>query len=71
MEFRTGDKVKFLNQTGGGIISKIISPSMVKVAIEDGFEISCPQLGAQKQVCGGGRYKQGIGFAIGFDRLEL
>ncbi len=39
MEFRTGDKVKFLNQTGGGIISKIISPSMVKVAIEDGFEI--------------------------------
>lgn len=39
--------------------------------IEDGFEISCPELGAQKQVCGGGAYKQGIGFAIGFDRLEL
>lgn len=38
---------------------------------EDGFEISCPVLGAQKQVCGGGRYKQGIGFAIGFDRLAL
>jgi histidyl-tRNA synthetase len=36
-----------------------------------GFEISCSQLGAQKQVCGGGAYKQGIGFAIGFDRLML
>ena len=39
--------------------------------VEDGFEISCPQLGAQKQVCGGGRYEHGIGFAIGFDRLML
>ncbi len=39
--------------------------------IEDGFEISCPALGAQKQVCGGGAYAQGIGFAIGFDRLML
>lgn len=36
-----------------------------------GFEISCNQLGAQKQICGGGAYKQGIGFAIGFDRLIL
>ena len=39
--------------------------------VEEGFEISCEQLGAQKQVCGGGAYKQGIGFAIGFDRLML
>ncbi|MCO7223295.1 ATP phosphoribosyltransferase regulatory subunit [Pleionea sp. CnH1-48] len=38
---------------------------------EDGFEISSSQLGAQKQVVGGGRYCQGIGFAIGFDRLML
>lgn len=38
---------------------------------EDGFEISFPKLGAQKQVVGGGAYKQGIGFAIGFDRLML
>lgn len=36
-----------------------------------GFEITCPQLGANKQICGGGAYKQGIGFAIGFDRLML
>lgn len=38
---------------------------------EDGFEISCPALGAQKQVCGGGSYQQGCGFAIGVDRLTL
>ena len=39
--------------------------------VEDGFEISVEKLGAQEQVCGGGAYKQGIGFAIGFDRLML
>lgn len=37
----------------------------------DGFEIAVPTLGAQKQVVGGGTYRQGIGFAIGFDRLML
>ena len=35
--------------------------------IEDGFEISVPKLGDQKQVLGGGIYNQGIGF----DRLML
>jgi len=39
--------------------------------VENGFEISCEELGAQKQVVGGGAYKQGIGFAVGFDRLAL
>lgn len=38
---------------------------------EDGFEITCPDLGAQKQVCGGGAYAEGVGFAIGIDRLAL
>jgi histidyl-tRNA synthetase len=38
---------------------------------QEGFEISVPALGAQKQVLGGGAYKQGIGFALGFDRLML
>jgi histidyl-tRNA synthetase len=38
---------------------------------EDGFEVLCPTLGAQKQVLGGGRYAEGIGFAIGLDRLVL
>lgn len=39
MKFNIGDKVKFLNTKGGGIVSKIISTSMVNVMIEDGFEI--------------------------------
>lgn len=38
---------------------------------EDGFEISIPSLGAQKQVLGGGAYKEGVGFAFGIDRLIL
>lgn len=36
---------------------------------ERGFEISCGILGSSKQVCGGGAYEGGIGFAIGIDRL--
>jgi len=39
MKFNIGDKVKFLNTKGGGIVSKIISPTLVYVMIEDGFEI--------------------------------
>jgi hypothetical protein len=39
MKFKVGDKVKFLNESGGGVVSRIISPGMVSVAIEDGFEI--------------------------------
>ena len=34
-----------------------------------GFEIVCEQLGSSKQVCGGGEYDGGVGFAIGRDRL--
>lgn len=39
--------------------------------VEDGFEASVDYLGAQKQVAGGGRYAEGIGWAIGVDRLML
>ncbi|MBI9033728.1 MAG: DUF2027 domain-containing protein [Bacteroidales bacterium] len=39
MKYKVGDKVKFLNESGGGIVSKIISSTMVNVAIEDGFDI--------------------------------
>lgn len=38
---------------------------------EDGFEVECPSLGAQKQVAGGGRYREGVGWAIGLERLLL
>ncbi|MDK2126421.1 ATP phosphoribosyltransferase regulatory subunit [Chitinimonas sp. DQS-5] len=37
----------------------------------NGFEFSCPQLGAQKQVVGGGAYAEGAGFGIGLERLAL
>ncbi len=36
-----------------------------------GFEISYEGLGAQKQICGGGHYDGGAGFAIGIDRVML
>lgn len=37
--FRQGDRVKFLNEKGGGVVVKMIDTRMVLVAIEDGFEI--------------------------------
>ena len=39
MKIKAGDKVKFLNDTGGGIVSEIIDDRMVNVRIEDGFDI--------------------------------
>ncbi len=39
--------------------------------VEDGFEAEVESLGAQKQVAGGGRYAEGIGWAIGVDRMML
>jgi len=39
--------------------------------VDDGFEVECEKLGAQKQIAGGGRYNEGIGWAIGVDRLIL
>jgi hypothetical protein len=39
MNFKPGDQVKFLNAKGGGTVTRIISPGIVGVAIEDGFEI--------------------------------
>lgn len=42
MKFKVGDKVKFLNETGGGVISRIVSGNLVYVATEDGFELPTP-----------------------------
>jgi histidyl-tRNA synthetase len=39
--------------------------------VEDGFEVERGRLGAQKQVAGGGRYTEGVGWAIGLERLLL
>lgn len=39
--------------------------------VEDGFEVECDNLGSQKQIAGGGTYKEGVGFAIGLERWIL
>ncbi len=39
MALKTGDKVKFLNESGGGYVTRILSSSMVEVSVEDGFNI--------------------------------
>jgi histidyl-tRNA synthetase len=36
-----------------------------------GFEITCEELGSSKQVCGGGIYTNGVGSAVGVDRILL
>ncbi|WP_046166490.1 ATP phosphoribosyltransferase regulatory subunit [Chromobacterium vaccinii] len=37
----------------------------------EGFEMRAPELGAQKQLAGGGAYREGAGFGIGLERLAL
>lgn len=39
MEIRIGDKVRFLNQTGGGKVVKIVNNTTVMVLDEDDFEV--------------------------------
>ncbi len=39
MKFRIGDKVSFLDDHGGGIVTKIENDNIVHVEIEDGFEV--------------------------------
>ncbi|MBS4061714.1 MAG: DUF2027 domain-containing protein [Bacteroidetes bacterium] len=39
IRLKAGDKVRFLNDVGGGVIVKIVDARMALVAIEDGFEI--------------------------------
>jgi hypothetical protein len=39
MKFNIGDKVRFLNEKGDGVVSKIINKTTVGVTIEDGFEL--------------------------------
>lgn len=39
---KVGDKVKFLNDVGGGVVRSFINKNMVNVENEDGFEIPYP-----------------------------
>ncbi len=36
---KPGDKVKFLNASGGGVVTKVIDSRMVSIMVEEGFEI--------------------------------
>ena len=40
--YKVGDRVKFLNDVGGGVITKIVSKNLVNVENEDGFELPTP-----------------------------
>lgn len=39
MKFKTGDKVKFLNDVGGGVITKLLKNDTASVLCYDGFEV--------------------------------
>ena len=39
MELKVGDKVRYLNEKGEGIVTRILGNNMVHVAIEEGFEL--------------------------------
>ncbi len=39
MRFKTGDKVRFLNEKGGGTVIAVMDSKVVKVETDDGFEI--------------------------------
>jgi hypothetical protein len=39
MKLKAGDRVKFLNDTGGGIVTEILDDKTVSVRIEEGFDI--------------------------------
>lgn len=36
---KPGDKVKFLNSSGGGVVARVLDNRMVSVMVEEGFEI--------------------------------
>ncbi|MFP4063897.1 MAG: DUF2027 domain-containing protein [Bacteroidales bacterium] len=39
MQFKPGDKVLFLNEKGGGVVTRVEDDQIVHVAVEDGFDI--------------------------------
>ena len=63
--------IRLFNKAGSGEFETDFDVSRGLDYYDDGkgFEITCPQLGTSKQICGGGKYEGGIGFAIGIDRL--
>lgn len=60
--------ITFFNISGFGINKNVVR-GLDYYKEGKGFEISYDKLGSSKQICGGGEYEGGIGFAIGVDRL--
>ena len=42
MQLEVGDKVQFLNEVGGGVITKVLNSHKVLVETPDGFEYTYP-----------------------------
>ncbi len=55
MKCGIGDKVRFLNDVGGGTVTKIINKTTVAVQTDDGFEI--PALDSELVIIGQGDEK--------------
>lgn len=63
--------MEIVNQECPGAVLKDQVARGLAYYTEEGFEVEADWLGAQKQVAGGGRYPEGLGWAIGLDRLDL
>jgi histidyl-tRNA synthetase len=64
-------RISFTDFNGALTIDSNVSRGLDYYKDGKGFEITCDLLGSSKQICGGGEYDGGIGFAIGIDRLML
>jgi len=63
--------IDLLNKTNTKFLLNNTVKRGLSYYIENGFEVECENLGAQKQIAGGGVYKEGAGFAIGLERWLL
>lgn len=67
--------VELMNKSFSALSMEPIVGTSVKRGLdyytEDGFEASIESLGSQKQIAGGGKYAEGVGFAIGLDRVTI
>lgn len=67
MKYNVGDRVKFLTETGGGIIRKVVGPNLVNVETEDGFEV--PTLTRDIIIVSSNTPAEKL-FAEGFDNVD-
>lgn len=66
--FHASEMIKCFNIEGFKIM-KDVTRGLDYYKDGKGFEIIYDKLGSSKQICGGGEYDGGIGFAIGVDRI--